>query len=297
MYTIHHSESTQLLQIKNTKNRVHAQIHLNQGASLQKLTIGTHAIIQDLSPLGYANTYASSILFPFANRIKDGSYTFATKTYQFDKNIEAEQNALHGLVFNKTFKVLHTEATAKFAKVTLEYNEAHPPPAFPYAYKVKLEYHIEASSLSLKMSITNKSHATFPFTLGWHPYFATTNLSESTVRFDSRSKMLLDDRNITIGTSHTEGQTVLDIKDQKFDDCWALATDTVLFKTPEYTLQFNASGTNNFLQIYTPPKPNVIAIEQTTGVSDSFNNAIGLDTLNPGATHSITWDLSIKNKQ
>ena len=63
--------------------------------------------------------------------------------------------------------------------------------------------------------------------------------------------------------------------------------------TPKYRLKFNATGDNNFLQVYTPPKLNTIAIEPTTGVSDSFNNKIGLQVLKPNETYNIEWCIEI----
>ena len=69
----------------------------------------------------------------------------------------------------------------------------------------------------------------------------------------------------------------------------------LLFKTPEYDLKISTTGKNNFLQIYTPPIANVVAIEPTTGVSDSFNNNIGLQLLAPQKTQEITWGLTVEN--
>ena len=53
-----------------------AKIILNQGASLQELTLNSVELIKDLEPLKYQDTYASAILFPFANRIENGKYVF-----------------------------------------------------------------------------------------------------------------------------------------------------------------------------------------------------------------------------
>jgi aldose 1-epimerase len=47
--------------------------------------------------------------------------------------------------------------------------------------------------------------------------------------------------------------------------------------------------------MYTPPKENIIAIEPTTGVSDSFNNKIGLQILKPKEMYNLNWSLEIKN--
>ena len=147
--------------------------------------------------------------------------------------------------------------------------------------------------MDLIVNVRNTSTEAFPFTLGWHPYFMSAHLFESSVCFDSTKKIVLGDRNITTGVSETNTEAPLEIKDRQLDDCWILNSDKVVFNTPNYKLQFNASGSNNFLQLYTPPKENAIAIEPTTGVSDSFNNKIGLRELQPSALFSIQWQLKI----
>ena len=67
------------IEIEDSEKICYAKIHLNLGASLQELLLNKHHIIKDLSPLTYDSTYASSILFPCANRIEDGVYKFGGK--------------------------------------------------------------------------------------------------------------------------------------------------------------------------------------------------------------------------
>ncbi|MFS4481639.1 aldose 1-epimerase [Hyunsoonleella sp. 2307UL5-6] len=293
MYTIQHNKSLNILEIKNKDVSVYGKIYLNLGASLQELTLNNHKIIQDLSPLKYTNTYASSILFPFANRIKDGAYTFNGEFFQFEKNNIEEQNALHGLVFDKTFALTEHDVSEKNAKITLEYEETNTSKGFPYTYKIKLDYVFSDTTFSLKMTVVNTDKSAFPFTVGWHPYFTSANLFNSEIEMDANEKVVLGERNITTGTMPIKTTDAIKIKDDFFDDCWILKSDEVIFKTPEYKLQFNATGNNNFIQAYTPPKKNTIAIEPTTGVSDSFNNKIGLNILEPNQTYNITWTLNI----
>ncbi|TXE15048.1 aldose 1-epimerase [Seonamhaeicola algicola] len=295
MYNINHNKAANVLEIKNDKTKLYSKIHLNQGASLQELTLNGHEIIKDLAPLSYADTYASSILFPFANRIKDGKYTFNNQSFQFETNQKEENNALHGLVYNKTFEVIKTVSNENTSSILLEYTENNVSKGFPYTYKIQLEYLFSETNLALKVTINNTDSKVFPFTLGWHPYFLSANLAESTLQFNSNEKIVLGERNITTGIEPTHTTEDLKIENKQLDDCWVLNTDEVIFKTPKYNLKFNATGNTNFLQVYTPPKQNTIAIEPTTGVSDSFNNDIGLQTLKPNEAYSITWKLSIKN--
>ena len=293
MYDIKLQQNSNILEIENSKNKLYAKIHLNDGASLQELTLNGHAIIQNLAPLTYDITYASSILFPFANRIKDGVYTYEERDFQFETNQQEENNALHGLVFNKTFKVLKQKADNNSATITLEYVENNESKGFPYTYSIQLTYMFTQDAVSLNFIVKNTDSKPFPFTVGWHPYFLSENLHESSLSFDSTEKLIIGDRNITTGIENIKPIETFQIKDQQLDDCWILKSNQIKFNTPKYQLTIDASEENNFMQLFTPPKVNAIAIEPTTGVSDSFNTKIGLQVLKSNHSYDITWSLKI----
>ena len=293
MFRIDHDKELNCLEVSNESKTVHGKIYLNDGASLRELTLGGQEIIKDLSPLEYSESYASSILFPFVNRVNNGTYRFQDKDYQFQINKKEENNALHGLVYNKTFKVVEPKTNNNALSIKLQYKEVRKSQGFPYNYCIQLEYIFSQEDLILKVCVKNTDKMPFPFTLGWHPYFVSHNLFDSSLEFESENKMVLNDSNITIDVEKADVQNNLRIKNNQLDDCWRLRSGEVIFKTPKYHLNFNATGRNNFLQVYTPPKKNIIAIEPTTGVSDSFNNTIGLQTLNPGKTYNKTWKLQI----
>ncbi|MEP3839146.1 MAG: aldose 1-epimerase [Algibacter sp.] len=295
MFSITKDNDLNTLEIKSINNRVYGKIHLNDGASLQALTLNGHAIIQNLEPLIYKDTYASSILFPFANRIKDGIYTYNNKEYQLEINQKEENNALHGLVYNKPFKETESFTNEDSAWIVLEYTEEKESIGFPYTYKIQLKYTFTETHLELNLSVINTDSKAFPFTLGWHPYFNSDHLHDSILEFDTSKKLIIGERNITTGTENLNSFKSLKIENQKLDDCWILDSNSIQFYTPKYKFSMESSAKNNFLQAYTPPKLNTIAIEPTTGVSNSFNNKIGLDILKPNDTYSITWKLNIEN--
>ncbi len=296
MFSINHIENSKkginCLEITNSVNNSFAKIDLNKGASLQELVLNNNVLIEDLAPLEYNNTYASSILFPFANRIEDGEYIFDKEKYTFEINEIANNNALHGLVFYKTFKILDQKTDQDSASVKLIYNEGNEAIGFPYTYSIQLEYIISKSTLDLKVTITNTHSKPFPFTLGWHPYFISKNLSESHLTFKSSKKIVFNDRMITSGTKNVNTSS-LKIENKQLDDCWILDDTKVVFQTPDYNLQILSTEKNSFLQAYTPPRKNTIAIEPTTGVSNSFNNKIGLQTLDPKDSYQLTWTLKL----
>ncbi|MBP0904994.1 aldose 1-epimerase [Mariniflexile gromovii] len=297
MFTIkqilNNSNILECIEIENSEKTCYAKIYVNQGASLQELKLNGKTIIEDLYPLTYNNTYASSILFPFANRIKDGKYTFDANEFQFEVNETANNNALHGLVFNKIFKVVHQKEDKNFASITFEYVEQNESIGFPYTFSMQLEYIIKNHSVDINVTVKNTDTKAFPFTLGWHPYFSSSNLYNSTLNFDSHKQLVFDERCITTGVKTIENESDFEVKDKQLDDCFILNSNQTQFNTPHYKLLISASSKENFLQIYTPPKANVIAIEPTTGVSDSFNNNMGLQILKPNETHQLNWNVKL----
>ena len=299
MFSVHHivkSENNQeYLELYSPNKDSYAKIHLNQGASLQALRLKGQELIKDMSPMTYEDTYASAILFPFANRIKDGRYQFEDKTYQFDINEEKLNNALHGLVYDKTFEIVRQDTTETSASVTLVYHEKNTCKGFPYTYDIYIEYTLSENTLDLNVEIKNTDTKAFPFTLGWHPYFLSTDLFNSHLIFDCNKKIEMDKRNISIGTSYIEHIDSLKIADQFLDDCFILASKTILFSTPSYSLEMKTTEEDSFLQVYTPPLDNTIAIEPTTGISDSFNNGVGLKILHPDDSYKIGWNVRIDN--
>lgn len=297
MYHIKHTKDPKknldYLEIEGFEKTSYAKIYLDLGASIQVLTLRGHELINDISPLTYNTTYASSILFPFANRIEDGVYDFEKKTYQFEINQKDENNALHGLVYNKTFDIVGQKTTKNEATILLRYEEQNHIQGFPFTYRIYLTYTLTEHSLDLSVSVKNTDTKQFPFTLGWHPYFHSTDLYNSIVRFKSHKQVDFDERNITQGIRGFEINDGFKVENKFLDDCFVLDSNKILFETPSYKFELTSSEKDCFLQLYTPPKANTIAIEPTTGISNSFNNKIGLKTLKPKDSYNIDWKLKL----
>ena len=300
MYQILHHPDKNSVEISSQTDGVYAKIHLDSGGSLQELILNKTTLIKAIDPLTYSRYYASSVLFPFANRIKDGTFKFNNKTFQLDTNNKEERNALHGLVYNKLFTIKSQAANPDSAHLILEYDYDKEAIGFPFSFSLQLKYTFKKHSLDLNVLVKNKSEDPFPFTIGWHPYFYSKHLNDSSLYFKSCSKLNIKERKIGYDLQSIPPTTYLKLGQINLDDCWQLEESEVVFKTPDYTLYLSSSEPQSFLQVYTPPKTDAIAIEPTTGGSNSFNTKIGLKTLMPKTTYNITWSLKLKtdsNKQ
>ena len=294
------SNSDKLLEyVQISNNHVSAKIYPNLGGSIQELIVNGVNIIDGISNddaglLDYSNAYKSSILFPFPNRIEDGAYEFMDATYQLPVNEVSVNNAIHGLVYNKEFKVTSISTNENKATVELTYHSDGLAPGFPFFYELKLTYSISsAGSLNLLFEVTNQGNLPFPYGIGWHPYFRAEQLSKSTLSFPSKDFYTCNDRSLPVKTIPSPLSASFKMKDTKFDDAYSLHKSECSFESNSYTLHFDFDyPEGSYLQVYTPPHGKSIAIEPMTCVANSFNNKIGLKELHPGESDS--WDIHME---
>ncbi len=272
-----------------------AKIALNdQGARLILLRHDNKDIIKDLDNIPYAFSHAGAILFPFANRIKGGTYNFKGEKYQLDCNEPNADNAIHGLVFNKTFSLDIIEEKADAAKVRLSYTEKHPPEGFPFKYDIEVTYTLNESELILKVKVRNIGESPFPYNLGWHPYFCVDNFDTSFLAFNSHKQVIFNDDMIALGIAEAVIPNPYSLKDKTLDDCFVLLDKTVEFYNKQ-KITIKGKPKSDYLQIYAPPGEKRLAIEPMTGISDSFNHKRGIHILKPYQEKSETWTVTFKH--
>jgi aldose 1-epimerase len=296
LYTIEKLEKQDLhyLELTSYDGASKAQISLNQGGRLSHLVFEGIQVLADFDASTYENNYASSIQFPFVNRIKDGKYTFNNSKYKLNCNEVDKNNALHGLVYNKTFVCTKKALTLHYASVTLQYKDNGKHQGFPFKFNIELTYTLNKKGIILSVNIANKDKKTFPFSVGWHPYFYSKSLVNSTLSFSSNKKYVFDNQQIISGTTDLNIEMPFQLKAVTLDDCYPLKANEIEFSTPEYSFNIGSTSKENFLQLYTPEVHNVIAIEPMTGAADNFNNKIGLQTLQPNETYNMKWLIAIE---
>lgn len=280
------------LDLKNAVNSTSARISLDEGGSIEGLNFDNEYVIKLQPNFKYKDSYASSILFPFANRIEKGQYSFKEKDYQLACN-ESGKNALHGLVHNKQFQLIEKIENINFSSVTICFEEIEEREGFPFNYKIYITYTLSKNKIKIAVKIENTGTNSFPFTLGWHPYFVSKDLYHSSLSFKSNKKIEFDKNLITKGIIKASAEELkIKIQNKQLDDCFILNSNTIKFITPTYQIQIATDQIENYLQIYTPKNSSIIALEPMTGISNSFNNKIGLQTLEPHNKYELKWTVN-----
>lgn len=283
------------LVLKNDASDTFATVSLKHGAHVEYLKFNNIDVIQHPKQSDYLHNFASAILFPFTNRIENGVYNFNGKTYTLECNKAGENNAIHGLVHDKCFALIESEHTLDYAKVLMRYVENEPISGFPFKYQIDITYTLFAHQFLIDISVKNCDTSSFPFALGWHPYFVTSDVFKSKIKFLPKQH-IINNANFVPERLESFVENELYFNDGFYDDCYELKDAKVSFETPEYQIKIESSSVSNYLQVYTNAiEKHLVAIEPMTAPANCFNNGIDVQLLQPNESYQLTWKLNFEN--
>ncbi|RYG06261.1 MAG: aldose 1-epimerase [Chitinophagaceae bacterium] len=235
-------------------------------------------------------SYKSAKMSPFACRIANGKWTYETAELEFGKKFR-DGNAIHGLLFNKPFRITEELADETGAAISLRYHYNREDNGYPFDYVCEIRYVLQAQNvLRLETTITNLDDDAIPLVDGWHPYFTLGGkVNDWIFQLASDTMLEFDERLIPTGDEveeHAFHNPVV-IGETSIDNCFVLSaapgSACAVIQNPAngLTLSIFASEAYPYLQVFTPDHRQSIAIENLSGAPDAFNNGIGLTTLEP----------------
>jgi len=206
---------------------------------------------------------------------------------------------LHGLLYNAAFTIKNTWANDTGAGVILQFKYEGTDKGYPFLYDCEIQYELKKDNeLTLTTTIYNKDKKAIPMQDGWHPYFTFGgSINNLQLFFNSKEMVEFDDALIPTGalTVYNEFATLKPIGDTSFDNCFTLQSEVsvpaCILKdaAQQIQLEIHPDISYPYLQLYTPPHRNSIAIENLSAIPDAFNNHTGLLIIAPdGAAHFTT---------
>lgn len=290
-FNVQHKKGVVILQSENLQSM--AIISPKQGGRIVQLVLDNKLVIDEPKNTTYESNYAGAVLFPFANRIADGTYTFKGESYFLVCNEKGRTNAIHGLVYDKEFVADQGISSENEARIELIYNEEKKLVGFPFTFQLKLVYTLTNHGLSLEVEIVNTGEASFPFTLGWHPYFYAAQLEESHLTLEAKYQVIMNEHMITVGSKNHQQPKQIQLKNRFLDDCFSILERKVELVTPTHSLSVVGEYISKFVQFYTPKNEKLVAIEPMTGISNSFNNKKSLLVLRPKEVFTTRWNVAL----
>ena len=236
----------------------------------------------------YQNDYQSSILFPFPNRLENGQFSHEGENFELPINEPILNNAIHGCVSNCSFSVIEVSSHS------IQLNYMHEPnQSFPFGFSLEVSYQFSEESVSIQFKIINLDKKSFPFGLGWHPYFRIEGDGKDTIHFTSDKTYAMNKHMIPTNSQMVANESML--LNNELDTPYRLTHPDIILNTKDYHLKLETKEFD-YLQLYIPKNRKSIAIEPMTCISNSFNNGIGRKHLEPAASFTSNLTLRVINQ-
>ena len=285
------------------------------GAALRLLEHEGRPLLDGFGEDAMPTAGRGQVLMPWANRIRDGAYSFADRDLQLPLSEPKRHNASHGLVRWTAWTVEeHTTHTVSLTYRLMAQS------GYPWTLDLHLLYDLSADGLTVTQSATNLTPAPAPYAAGMHPYLTVGGPSAGTVdrlelRLPAATRGMTDERKLPTAEEAVEGtaydfrvsrpvrETVLD---HAFTD---LVRDERGRAVAELRDPVDGSGVAlwvddayRWLQVYSGDDADDVArrslaVEPMTAPADAFNSRRDLVTLSAagaeGDEHSAAWGLGI----
>lgn len=298
----------ELYRLNNEKTGEYCAVIPDFGATLQSLALRNNNDLYELieahtnpSEISEIQSFRSSHLIPFPNRVDRGLYQFNEQTYRLTPNWTHEDNAIHGLIFDKKFDVKF-EQTEDTAMLTLQH-DFEGTPGFPFPFLTTIMYTLRAGQLSCGVLVHNVGDQSMPMGVGWHPYFklGDKKINDLSLKLPEGRRIEIGERMIPTGKllDYNQFRTAAPIGQTPFDTGFYINNNgeeaiTTLYDNERGVTLLISQKNCPYLQIFIPESRKSIAIEPMTCAPDAFNNSLGLETLKSGEHIETFYGVTLK---
>jgi aldose 1-epimerase len=234
----------------------------------------------------------SIVLYPFPNRMHDGTFHHNGEKYQFPIDNPATNNAIHGFGKKMPHPITAMILAEHYACITCTNEYDGHLNHYPFPCTFEIIFTCYADKMEVEMIFKNTGDETIPAGIGWHPYFSISDKIEDTAMQTGEIQWVaIDDRMLPTGEKipYTVFEKMTLIGDTSLDNGFFIPKQgenfEVSLQSSKGKLQYwQETGENlyNFIQIFTPPHRTCIALEPMTCNVNAFNNKDGLILLTAG---------------
>ncbi|MDQ6621549.1 MAG: aldose 1-epimerase [Pseudomonadota bacterium] len=263
---------------------------------------------RDVIEAGDVRRHACYPLVPYSNRIEHGRLTFGGKTHELALNFGDHPHAIHGVGWQRSWTV--QSATSTTALLSLEHRpgaaDSDDARAWPWPFAATQWFQLSeagpgAITLRMKLTISNIGKETFPFGLGWHPFFPCEPLT----RLAFTAGGVWETDATMIPTAHVPAQGLYSfdpgraIGDAILDNIYTEWSGEAELSdhTSSRITTLRGDTTSPYFVVYIPPHHTFLAIEPVTQMTDAFNRAergerdTGTRLLAAGESFSSTMEI------
>lgn len=234
------------------------------------------------------------VLAPWPNRLEDGYYEFGGHSYSVPLTEPDRKAALHGLALDRQWAVIEKESDRVRLHLDLGSDTG-----YPFHIALEMTYALTANGIEASLTATNDGESPAPYGCSFHPYFlpgsgliddvelgleahSWIELSQDRLlpvgpesvippEFDLRESPLIGSRHLdaTYGAVARDSEGIAQVRFGQLDVWW------------DQTLPW--------VQVYTTPDRDAVAIEPSSCPGNAFRTGTDLVVLEPHQSHTSTW--------
>lgn len=275
------------------------------GATLRQLTHAGRPVLRGFGAEESPSGGAGQQLIPWPNRIRDGRYDFAGRSFQLPLTEPARGNANHGLVRYVGWRL--AELTESTATLTVR---VFPQPGWPGVLEATVSFGLAADGLTVRVEAANLGAGPLPFGYGAHPYLTVgeETVEEVTLTVPGERYLVVDERMLPVRLAPVDGtpvdfRTAAVLGERSLDTAYTdLARDRdgrweVRLRRGEQTATLWADANFGWLQVFSGGefRDRSIAVEPMTCGPNAFNPGPthgDLVLLEPGQHFTGQWGIS-----
>lgn len=288
-----------------TRRRTQAVITA-RGAGIRGLTVGGVDLVQRYDP-GPAPLSAGTTLFPWPNRVEDGTWWWRGELQQLDITDPVSHCAINGFLEHTVLDVSHYDETSLELRAEIDR-----PPGYPFTVGFTIAYELRAEGIHVRHRVVNLGSEPAPVALGAHPYLVvgTEPLNDLVLTVPAPKRLPLDRRHLPGRPRDVSGSTfdlragvrVSDVPDHIAFANLAPTADRIRMTLSgrNQAVELWADPEFSWAQIYRTnefPGPGgpipAIAVEPMTAPANALRSGDGLRWLPPGADWAPSWGISL----
>ena len=254
---------------------------LEMGSFVESLALDGFQIIKP-SDDGVQTHGGIGVLMPYTDLVENGRYTLDGEVFQLP--INEDGHALHGFAKDTRWRI------SKRGKSSISLTTILSSKGYPGRLKAQTDYSVEKRGFSTKCSVTNVSKKGCPFVVGFHPYFLAKDWK---IRTKSKAyKYKLRDKYFPTGKSKLYSFDNAG-PDHDHDDTFRVA-GPIRFQSESYEVVMRRIRMP-FLVVYNGRYADgrSVAIEPYTGITNAYNNGIGLRVLKPRESFHCGYEITL----
>lgn len=240
--------------------------------------------------LSAGKTMGIPILYPWANRLGDNTYTAENVTVTLrpgENGVRPDPAGLpiHGvLAAYPDWRVTDESANTLTAEVDFG-ADARLLASFPYPHVLAVTVQLDQRTLTVRTTVTATGDIAVPLCFGYHPYLQLpgVNRADWVIETPSLRHLSLDDRGLPTGQTDLQPAGSQPLGDSTFDDAYDQVEDGARFAVSGggRRLEVRFEQGYSAAQIFAPPGEDLVCFEPMAAPTDALSRG-GYRSAQPG---------------